>query len=101
MGEAKEAFEQQPKGEITLLIEGKGRCSVEPPSLYELENELKDLISEGHSLSMVKLRFILFSFFYFVVFICLILFMHTTKSVRKYWTVMFFFFSLISLYLLY
>lgn len=56
LGEAKEAFEQQPKGEITLLIEGKGRCNVEPPSLSELENELKDLISEGHSLSVaVKL----------------------------------------------
>ncbi|KAL5557965.1 hypothetical protein UlMin_034176 [Ulmus minor] len=52
LGEAKEAFSvHQPKGEITLLIEGKENPVVETPSVCELENELRDLISNGHSLS--------------------------------------------------
>ncbi|XP_059637084.1 uncharacterized protein LOC132279168 isoform X1 [Cornus florida] len=55
--EANEAFStQQPKGEITLLIEGNTNCVVETPSESQLENELRELISNGHSLSMaVKL----------------------------------------------
>lgn len=54
LGEAKEIFsDHQPKGEITLLIEGKMNSLVEPPSESQLENELRDLISTGHSLSMV------------------------------------------------
>ncbi|CAK9178479.1 unnamed protein product [Ilex paraguariensis] len=55
--EAKEAFStHQPKGEITLLIEGKSICIDETPSESKLENELRELISKGHSLSMaVKL----------------------------------------------
>ncbi|KAK9270654.1 hypothetical protein L1049_026236 [Liquidambar formosana] len=57
LGEAREAFSlHQPKGEITLLIEGKTNCMVETPSESQLENELRDLMSKGHSLSMaVKL----------------------------------------------
>lgn len=52
LGEAKEAFStHQPKGEITLLIEGKTILAVETPSEYELENELSNLLSNGHSLS--------------------------------------------------
>ncbi|GAV60395.1 TP_methylase domain-containing protein [Cephalotus follicularis] len=57
VGEAKEAFlTHQPKGEITLLIEGKANCLMETPSEGQLEKKLRDLISTGHSLSMaVKL----------------------------------------------
>ncbi|XP_044474535.1 ribosomal RNA small subunit methyltransferase I [Mangifera indica] len=57
LGEAKDAFStQQPKGEITLLVEGKAICAVEAPSEDQLENELRELISSGHNLSMaVKL----------------------------------------------
>ncbi|XP_038716241.1 ribosomal RNA small subunit methyltransferase I [Tripterygium wilfordii] len=52
LAEAKEAFSMhQPKGEITLLIEGKEKLAVESPSECQLENELRDLISSGHSLS--------------------------------------------------
>ncbi|GKB59780.1 ribosomal RNA small subunit methyltransferase I isoform X1 [Tanacetum coccineum] len=52
LGEAKSAFlERQPKGEITFLIEGKPICEVETPSEGQLENELKELISNGHTLS--------------------------------------------------
>ncbi|KAL4297474.1 hypothetical protein GQ457_12G030970 [Hibiscus cannabinus] len=52
LGKAKEAFlTRQPKGEITLLIEGNSNCSVETPSESQLENDLRELISSGHSLS--------------------------------------------------
>ncbi|KAL6982736.1 16S rRNA (cytidine(1402)-2'-O)-methyltransferase [Sarracenia purpurea var. burkii] len=52
LGEAKEAFStRQPKGEITFLIEGKADYMVETPSESQLENELRELISRGHSLS--------------------------------------------------
>lgn len=58
LGEAKEAFStRQPKGEITLLIEGKASKTIESPSETQLENELRELISEGHSLSMVLSHF--------------------------------------------
>ncbi|KAK9713890.1 hypothetical protein RND81_06G057500 [Saponaria officinalis] len=55
--EAKEAFSiRLPKGEITLLVEGKAKCIDEPPPDSQIEDELRDLISNGHSLSMaVKL----------------------------------------------
>ena len=54
--QAKEAFStRQAKGEITLLIEGKTSCDVEMPSEVQLENELRHLISSGHSLSMVMI----------------------------------------------
>ncbi|KAL3340895.1 hypothetical protein AABB24_029179 [Solanum stoloniferum] len=54
---AKEAFlAHQPKGEITFLIEGKSTSTDEGPSESQLENELRELIAGGHSLSMaVKL----------------------------------------------
>lgn len=57
INEAKQAFlAHQPKGEITFLIEGKSISTEESPSESQLENELRELISEGHSLSMaVKL----------------------------------------------
>ncbi|KAI3464906.1 hypothetical protein Pfo_021569 [Paulownia fortunei] len=57
LGEAKEAFSaHQPKGEITLLIEGMTIREGETFSESQLENELGELISKGHSLSMaVKL----------------------------------------------
>lgn len=52
LGEAKAAFlDRQPKGEITFLIEGKATSEVETPSEAQLENELADLISNGHTLS--------------------------------------------------
>ncbi|CAK7346310.1 unnamed protein product [Dovyalis caffra] len=52
LGEAKERFlNQQPKGEMTLLIEGRTNCSVETPSEFQLEHELGELISHGHTLS--------------------------------------------------
>ncbi|KAL8059098.1 hypothetical protein ABFX02_03G064800 [Erythranthe guttata] len=55
--EAIEAFSvRQPKGEITLLIEGATVVEDEILSDSQLENELGELISKGHSLSMaVKL----------------------------------------------
>lgn len=54
LADAKEVFSTyQPKGEITLLIEGKEKSIVEAPSECELENQLRDLISSGHSLSTV------------------------------------------------
>ncbi|PSR99646.1 Ribosomal RNA small subunit methyltransferase [Actinidia chinensis var. chinensis] len=55
--EAKQAFStRKPKGEITFLIEGKANYAVEIPSESQLENDLRELISGGHSLSMaVKL----------------------------------------------
>ncbi|PKI49643.1 uncharacterized protein LOC116213500 [Punica granatum] len=50
--EAKEEFlTRQPRGEITLLIEGKTSSEPEAPSDTQLENELRRLISSGHSLS--------------------------------------------------
>ncbi|XP_057975788.1 uncharacterized protein LOC131163090 isoform X1 [Malania oleifera] len=52
LGEANKAFStQQPKGEITLLIEGKENSVIKTPSETQLENELRDLISQGHKLS--------------------------------------------------
>ncbi|KAL0360637.1 UNVERIFIED_CONTAM: Ribosomal RNA small subunit methyltransferase I [Sesamum radiatum] len=53
IGEAKEAFTAHPpRGEITLLIEGVKVSEVETFSESQLENELGELISKGHSLSM-------------------------------------------------
>ncbi|XAR61718.1 16S rRNA (cytidine(1402)-2'-O)-methyltransferase [Bertholletia excelsa] len=52
LGEAKDMFSiHPPKGEITFLIEGKANCEVEIPSESQLENELRELIDKGHSLS--------------------------------------------------
>lgn len=54
MGKAKEVFlSRQPKGEITFLIEGKANSTAETPSDSQLEHELRDLVSNGQSLSMV------------------------------------------------
>ncbi|KAK9165430.1 hypothetical protein Scep_000621 [Stephania cephalantha] len=57
LGKAKAVFlSQQPKGEITLLIEGKPNSVAETPSEEQLEHGLGELIHNGHSLSMaVKL----------------------------------------------
>ncbi|KAG1334135.1 putative ribosomal RNA small subunit methyltransferase I [Cocos nucifera] len=57
LGEANKIFStQQPRGEITLLIEGKAKSVAEVPSDDQLELELRELISNGHSISMaVKL----------------------------------------------
>ncbi|XP_027089852.2 uncharacterized protein [Coffea arabica] len=50
--EAQEAFlTNQPKGEITFIIEGKTTCVDEIPSESELENDLREMISKGNSLS--------------------------------------------------
>nr|XP_043636769.1 ribosomal RNA small subunit methyltransferase I [Erigeron canadensis] len=50
--EAKAAFlDRQPKGEITFLIEGKPHCEIETPTEAQLENDLAELISNGHTLS--------------------------------------------------
>ncbi|KAL1192851.1 hypothetical protein V5N11_005835 [Cardamine amara subsp. amara] len=52
LGEAKQEFLiLQPKGEITLLIEGKEETKAENPTESQLEEELRALISDGHSLS--------------------------------------------------
>ncbi|KAB5557623.1 hypothetical protein DKX38_008532 [Salix brachista] len=52
LGEAKVRFlNQQPKGEMTLLIEGRTHSLVETPSEDQLEHELGELISHGHTLS--------------------------------------------------
>ncbi|XP_011048831.1 PREDICTED: uncharacterized protein LOC105142749 isoform X2 [Populus euphratica] len=52
LGEAKVRFlNQQLKGEMTLLIEGRTNCLVETPSEDQLEHELGELISRGHTLS--------------------------------------------------
>ncbi|KAM0944061.1 putative 16S rRNA (cytidine(1402)-2'-O)-methyltransferase [Dioscorea sansibarensis] len=53
LGEAREVFSsQQPRGEITLLIEGNANSVAEIPSDSQIEHHLKVLISNGHSLSM-------------------------------------------------
>lgn len=63
LGEAKEAFSShQPKGEITVLVEGKAICVVETPSEDQLEKELRGLISAGHNLSMVTTTLVVFTF---------------------------------------
>ncbi|KAK7283381.1 hypothetical protein RIF29_12852 [Crotalaria pallida] len=50
--EAKEAFStRHPKGELTILIEGQADTKVEPPSDIQLENDLRELIASGESLS--------------------------------------------------
>ncbi|KZV20163.1 hypothetical protein F511_01020, partial [Dorcoceras hygrometricum] len=50
--EAKEAFSaHQPKGEITLMIEGTTNRETRVLTEAQLENELGELISKGHSLS--------------------------------------------------
>ncbi|MED6118385.1 hypothetical protein PIB30_002091 [Stylosanthes scabra] len=52
VGEAKEVFlMRQPKGELTILIEGQTISKAEPPSDSELEDELRELIASGESLS--------------------------------------------------
>ncbi|KFK36178.1 hypothetical protein AALP_AA4G088300 [Arabis alpina] len=52
LGEAKQEFLiRQPKGEITLLIEGKKETKAESPTESQLEEALRELISDGHSLS--------------------------------------------------
>jgi 16S rRNA (cytidine1402-2'-O)-methyltransferase len=52
IAEAKQEFLiRQPKGEITLLIEGKEETKAENPTESQLEEELRGLISDGHSLS--------------------------------------------------
>ncbi|KAJ0232108.1 hypothetical protein HA466_0293650 [Hirschfeldia incana] len=52
LGEAQQEFLiRQPKGEITLLIEGKEETRAENPTESQLEQQLAVLISDGHSLS--------------------------------------------------
>lgn len=52
LGDAEQWFTTHPpRGEITVLIEGKEVTPVETPSESQLENDLRDLISNGHSLS--------------------------------------------------
>ena len=49
-----EAFStHQPKGELTILIEGQANPKVDTPSDIQLENELRGLIARGESLSSV------------------------------------------------
>lgn len=73
LGEAKEVFStHQPKGEITLLIEGNTKSTVETPSEGQLENELRNLISSGHSLSTVMTfsqTLQIFKFFKYMLFV--------------------------------
>ncbi|XP_044968946.1 ribosomal RNA small subunit methyltransferase I isoform X3 [Hordeum vulgare subsp. vulgare] len=52
LGEANEAFAtRQPKGEITILIDGNSISIVEKPSDDFLEHELRELMAKGHALS--------------------------------------------------
>ncbi|XP_006661771.1 ribosomal RNA small subunit methyltransferase I [Oryza brachyantha] len=52
IGEANEIFAtRQPKGEITVLIEGKSISFDETPSEDFLEHELRELMTQGHPLS--------------------------------------------------
>nr|AAV64189.1 hypothetical protein F9002 [Zea mays] len=52
LGEANEAFAtRQPKGEITVLIEGKLISDDEIPSEDFLEHELRELTAKGYTLS--------------------------------------------------
>ncbi|KAI5402922.1 hypothetical protein KIW84_050498 [Lathyrus oleraceus] len=52
LGEANHVFSTRlPKGELTILIEGQANSKAEPPSDTELENELRELIENGESLS--------------------------------------------------
>jgi len=52
LGEANEAFAtRQPKGEITVLIEGQLISVDETPSEDFLEHELRELMAKGHTLS--------------------------------------------------
>ncbi|XP_011621536.1 uncharacterized protein LOC18429277 isoform X2 [Amborella trichopoda] len=57
LGEAKDAFSsRQLKGEITLLIQGQSSLASDNKSEAEIEHELRELVSNGQSLSMaVKL----------------------------------------------
>src|SRR6266508_3025511 len=50
LGEANEAFStRQPKGEITVLIEGKLIAIDDAPSEEFLEHELRELTAKGHT----------------------------------------------------
>ncbi|CAA7404050.1 unnamed protein product [Spirodela intermedia] len=52
LGSANKVYlDHQPKGEITVLIEGKKTSATEIPTETELESNLRYLISSGHSLS--------------------------------------------------
>ena len=54
MAEANKTFSSQnPKGEITVIIEGKVNFMAEVPSESQLEHDLRALISNGHSISTV------------------------------------------------
>lgn len=54
LGEANRIFSSRhPKGEITVIVEGKEKSVAETPSESELEHELRSLVSNGHSISMV------------------------------------------------
>lgn len=67
MGEAKKICStQQPKGEITLLIEGKMTSDENEPNDDQLELELKEFISKGHSLSVVGIVLLLLQYFFFI-----------------------------------
>ncbi|ONK80821.1 uncharacterized protein A4U43_C01F22150 [Asparagus officinalis] len=55
LGEANIIFSSRhPKGEITTIVEGKEKSVAETPSESELEHELRSLVSNGHSISMLK-----------------------------------------------
>uniref|UniRef100_A0A452Y9K9 Uncharacterized protein n=1 Tax=Aegilops tauschii subsp. strangulata TaxID=200361 RepID=A0A452Y9K9_AEGTS len=56
LGEANEAFATwQPKGEITILIDGNSISIDETPSDDFLEQELRELMAKGHALSTVHI----------------------------------------------
>ncbi|MQL81028.1 hypothetical protein Taro_013470, partial [Colocasia esculenta] len=55
LGLANKTFStQQPKGELTVLIEGEKNAAPEIPTETELESRLRDFFSNGHSLSEVQ-----------------------------------------------
>ncbi|XP_020247642.1 uncharacterized protein LOC109825246 isoform X3 [Asparagus officinalis] len=54
LGEANRIFSSRhPKGEITVIVEGKEKFVAETPSESELEHELRSFVSNGHSISMI------------------------------------------------
>lgn len=97
LGEAEEVFSTRtPRGEITVLVERKENSPVETPSESQLEDELRDLISNGHSLSTVTTSFRVYRMLFFFtraciskascIFILLVVEMHFpyfTKSLRR------------------
>lgn len=55
------------KGEITVIIKGKENSVAELPSESQLEHELRALVSNGHSISMVCFGVLCLLYCYFAI----------------------------------